>query len=113
MAHFACSCLTGRRQADWIGINWQDAPTHNLEPPSTGMIAPVIQRAPSDARNAMTSATSDGCPTRLSACMLNGLNRLRVGWLMIPISDVVVGYFILAGLEPNSRVRSRACRLRV
>jgi hypothetical protein len=31
---------------------------------------------------------------------------LRVGWLIVPISDVVVGYFILAGLEPNSLVRA-------
>src|SRR5207244_8909535 len=43
--------------------------SHSFEPPSTGMLAPVIHRAPSDARNAITSATSDGCPMRLSACI--------------------------------------------
>ena len=37
---------------------------------------------------------------------MNGLNSFRVGWLIIPISDVVVGYFILAGLEATSRVRA-------
>src|SRR5882724_10885362 len=34
--------------------------THRFAPPSTGMLAPVIHRAPSDATNAITSATSDG-----------------------------------------------------
>jgi hypothetical protein len=38
-------------------------------PPSTGMIAPVIQRALSEATKTITSATLAGSPIRLSTCM--------------------------------------------
>src|SRR5438046_1621243 len=43
--------------------------THRFDPPSTGMLVPVIHRTPSAATNAITSATSDCCPMRFSACM--------------------------------------------
>src|SRR5260370_10328450 len=43
--------------------------SYNFEPPSTGTLAPVIQRAASDATNATTSATSSGLPIRLNACI--------------------------------------------
>src|SRR5229473_5503195 len=41
----------------------------SLEPPSTRMVSPVIQRASCEARNATTEPTSSGWPIRLSACM--------------------------------------------
>jgi hypothetical protein len=45
--------------------------SHSFEPPSTGMLAPVIQRAPSDATKVTTSATSSGLPIRFNACIPN------------------------------------------
>src|ERR1700734_853396 len=42
---------------------------YSFDPPSTGMLAPVIQRAPSDAIKATTSATSSGLPIRFNACI--------------------------------------------
>src|SRR4029077_10125644 len=42
----------------------------SLEPPSTWMVSPVIHRASSDARKAMTLPMSLGCARRFSACML-------------------------------------------
>ena len=38
-------------------------------PPSTGIVAPVINEALSDARNAITEATSSGSPYRPRACV--------------------------------------------
>src|ERR1700722_12337463 len=49
--------------------------SHSFEPPSTGILAPVIQRAASDARNATTSATSSGLPTRFNACIPRAASR--------------------------------------
>src|SRR6266446_646064 len=43
--------------------------SYSFEPPSTGILAPVIQRALSEAKNATTSATSSGLPIRFSACI--------------------------------------------
>jgi hypothetical protein len=37
------------------------------------MLAPVIQRAASDVRNATTSATSSGLSTRFKACIPNAI----------------------------------------
>src|SRR5277367_2582925 len=48
---------------------------YSFEPPSTGILAPVIQRAWSVARNAITSATSSGLPMRFSACMPSVISR--------------------------------------
>ena len=48
---------------------------YSFEPPSTGIMAPVIQRAASDATKAITSATSEGCPIRLSACISSASSR--------------------------------------
>src|SRR6476660_1322961 len=49
--------------------------SYNFDPPSTGMLAPVIQRAASDARNATTSATSSGLPIRFNACIPSVISR--------------------------------------
>src|SRR4029077_12969949 len=38
--------------------------SYSFDPPSTGILAPVIQRALSEAKNATTSATSSGLPIR-------------------------------------------------
>src|SRR5919106_2149120 len=43
------------------------------------MLAPVIQRAPSDARNTTTSATSSGLPIRFTACIPSVTSR-RLGF---------------------------------
>src|SRR5882724_2380643 len=42
---------------------------YSFDPPSTGILAPVIQRALSEAKNATTSATSSGLPIRFSTCI--------------------------------------------
>src|SRR6266478_2271829 len=47
----------------------------SFDPPSTGILAPVIQRAASDARNATTSATSSGLPIRFNACIPSVTSR--------------------------------------
>src|SRR5712691_1486580 len=47
----------------------------SFDPPSTGILAPVIQRAASDARNATTSATSSGLPIRFNACISSATSR--------------------------------------
>src|SRR5713101_3599290 len=39
------------------------------------MLAPVIQRAASDAKNATTSATSSGLPIRFNACIASVTSR--------------------------------------
>src|SRR5713226_8873903 len=49
--------------------------SYSFEPPSTGMLAPVIQRAPSDATKATTSAMSSGLPIRFSVCIPNVTSR--------------------------------------
>src|ERR1700676_976472 len=49
--------------------------SYSFDPPSTGILAPVIQRAASDAKNATTSATSSGLPIRFSACMPSVISR--------------------------------------
>jgi hypothetical protein len=43
--------------------------SYSFESPSTGILAAVIQRALSEAKNATTSATSSGLPIRFSACI--------------------------------------------
>src|SRR4030081_841684 len=43
--------------------------TQSFEPPSTWMVSPVIHRASSDARKAITPPMSSGCAMRLSACI--------------------------------------------
>src|SRR5436853_6163015 len=49
--------------------------SYSFEPPSTGILAPVIQRALSEAKNATTSDTSSGLPIRLSACIPRAASR--------------------------------------
>src|ERR1700721_4618220 len=49
--------------------------SQSFEPPSTGILAPVIQRAAPDARNATTSATSSGLPIRFNACIPSVTSR--------------------------------------
>src|SRR5580704_2229556 len=48
---------------------------YSFEPPSTGRLAPVIQRATSEATKATTSATSSGLPSRFNACIPNAISR--------------------------------------
>src|SRR6266702_3686710 len=49
--------------------------SYSFEPPSTGILAPVIQRALSEAKNATTSATSSGLPIRFRACIPRAASR--------------------------------------
>src|SRR5580692_1333729 len=49
--------------------------SYSFEPPSTGILAPVIQRALSEAKKATTSATSSGSPIRFSACIPRVVSR--------------------------------------
>src|SRR5258708_543747 len=49
--------------------------SYSFEPPSAGMLAPVIQRAPLDATKATTSAMSSGLPIRFNACTPNVTSR--------------------------------------
>src|SRR6476646_2147621 len=49
--------------------------SQSFDPPSTGILAPVIQRAASDTRNATTSATSSGLPIRFKACIPSATSR--------------------------------------
>lgn len=44
-------------------------------PPSTGRLAPVMNDASSDARNAIVLATSSGCPGLPRACVVLLLSR--------------------------------------
>jgi hypothetical protein len=44
-------------------------PLQSFEPPSTATMSPVIQRASSETRKAMTEATSAGVPIRLRLCI--------------------------------------------
>ena len=44
-------------------------------PPSTGNVTPVMLEATSEARNAIASATSLGCPGRPNACVLLARSR--------------------------------------
>src|SRR6202166_5454497 len=60
--------------------------SYSFEPPSTGMLAPVIQRAPSDATKATTSAMSSGLPIRLSACISSAGSRPASGFVKFDIS---------------------------
>src|SRR6202030_4008485 len=48
---------------------------YSFDPPSTGILAPVIQRALSEAKNTTTSATSSDLPIRFSACILRVASR--------------------------------------
>src|SRR3984893_5374687 len=49
--------------------------SYSFDPPSTGILAPVIQRALSEAKNATTSATSSGLPIRFNACIPSVTSR--------------------------------------
>ena len=50
-----------------IGVALPHLTPHSFDPPSSGMLAPVIQRAASEARNTTTSATSSGLPILFNA----------------------------------------------
>src|SRR5258708_25127601 len=72
------------RNLDWLAVHDLSLPgsifgismqPQSLEPPSTRMVSPVIQRASSEARKATTGAMSSGCATRFSACMPSATSR--------------------------------------
>ena len=83
-AHVAV--LSGLVAAGWCSI---EGCSRKLRPPSTGIRAPVIQRAAPDTRNATTSAMSSGTPRRPSGVLevnqgslYPALQRLEAaGWL--------------------------------
>jgi len=49
--------------------------TQSFEPPSAWMVSPVIHRASSDARKAITPPMSSGCAMRFSAWMPSAKSR--------------------------------------
>src|SRR6202030_3144752 len=58
------------RNLDWLAVHAVKAMrSQSLEPPSTWMVSPVIQRASSEAKKATAGATSSGWATRFSACI--------------------------------------------
>src|SRR5712691_597449 len=58
--------------------------SYSFEPPSTGILAPVIHRALSEAKNATTSATSSDLPIRFSAC-IPSVTQFRFGIAHLPL----------------------------
>jgi hypothetical protein len=95
--------------SDWISFTT----AYSFDPPSTGILAPVTQRAPSEARNAITSATSSGLPILFSACMLR--ERLRSSSVFVKL-DISVSMmpdataFTRMPRGPNSAPRSHLDR---
>ena len=85
--------------------------SHSFEPPSTGMLAPVIQRAPSDTTKATTSATSSGLPSRFNACIPNVTSRPASVFVKFDMSEprrlfyrfheLWMVHFIAAGANSN------------
>src|ERR1700731_1687286 len=75
--------------------------SHSFDPPSTGILAPVIHRAASDARNATTSATSSGLPIRFNACIPSVTSR--------PAS-VFVKFDISVSIAPGATALTRMPR---
>ena len=61
--------------AQLVSICAPHVASYSFDPPSTGILAPVIQRAPSDAIKATTSATSSGLPIRFNACIPSAASR--------------------------------------
>src|SRR5271156_5350834 len=72
--------------------------TQSFEPPSTGILAPVIQRAALDAKKVTTSATSSGLPIRFSACIPRMTSR--------PAS-VLVKFDISVSIAPGATAFTR------
>src|ERR1700730_7261253 len=75
--------------------------SYSFDPPSTGILAPVIQRALSEAKNATTSATSSGLPIRFSACIPRVASR--------PAS-VFVKFDISVSITPGATALTRIPR---
>ena len=65
--HSMTSLARGRNEVANKRLDYKAA--QSLEPPSTAMMSPVIQRASSETRNVMTEATSSGWPIRFNVCI--------------------------------------------
>src|ERR1700761_8927509 len=72
--------------------------SQSFEPPSTGMLAPVIQRAASETTKATTSATSSGLPSRFNACIASAVSR--------PVS-VLVKFDMSVSMTPGAMALTR------
>src|ERR1700722_9714923 len=75
--------------------------SYSFETPSTGILAPVIQRALSEAKNATTSATFSGLPIRFNACIPRVASR--------PAS-VFVKFDISVSIPPGATALTRMSR---
>ena len=73
MGYPPCWYVSRHRQK-WIDIGSLSRPFYRAQvserPPSMAYVAPVIQDARSEARNAISSAISSGCATRPSGCVV-------------------------------------------
>lgn len=77
-------------------------PRHQaLAPPSTGILAPVMNPARSEARNTATSTISSGFPQRLSSVLLANASRVA---LSSPRSRSAPGVRIGPGLIAMTRI---------
>src|ERR1700683_548117 len=82
--------------------------SHSFEPPSTGMLAPVIQRAASEARNATTSATSSGLPIRFRACIPSATLRPASVFVKLDISvSITPGATALTRMPRGPRIAAQ------
>jgi len=80
----------------------------SFDPPSTGMLAPVIQRAPSDARNATTSATSSGLPIRFKAYIPSATFRPTSVFVKLDISvSITPGAIALTRMPRGPRIAAQ------
>src|SRR5438128_9800741 len=86
--------------------------SYSFEPPSTGILAPVIQRALSEAKNATTSATSSGLPIRFSACIPRVASRPASVFVKFDISGFKAAFASAFRRRPEARRAdgSRGCR---
>src|SRR5713101_573887 len=82
--------------------------SHSFEPPSTGMLAPVIQRALSEAKNATTSATSSGLPIRFSAWIPRVATRPASVFVKFEMSvSITPGATALTRIPPGPRMAAQ------
>src|SRR5580704_3391359 len=95
----ACSASAHCLLHDFWG-DWCVAP-QSFEPPSTATMSPVIQRASSDTRKAMTEATSPGWPIRFRDCM--PITVLRP-------SSVLVKFDMSVSITPGATALTRMPR---
>src|ERR1700678_3029848 len=82
--------------------------SQSFEPPSTGILAPVIQRAASDATKATTSATSSGLPIRFSACIPSTISRPASVFVKFDISvSMTPGAIALTRMPLGPRIAAQ------